>query len=130
MWSFFSRDPAKDFHYDIGEKIPGLENKSIWSLHHGKKKVILYIGVWVSPLNFRTFPFYIWRMQKIPSSVRLSLYPFKEFYFYFKGYPYSKANYSILYVESIILPWQGNAQVTPKACSTEWVLTSFRQNSL
>lgn len=41
MWSFFSRDPAKDFHYDIGEKIPGLENKSIWSLHHGKKKVIL-----------------------------------------------------------------------------------------
>lgn len=38
MWSFFSRDPAKDFHYDIGEKIPGLENKSIWSLHHGKKK--------------------------------------------------------------------------------------------
>ncbi|XP_022330201.2 N-terminal kinase-like protein isoform X2 [Crassostrea virginica] len=38
MWSFFSRDPAKDFHYDIGEKITGLENKTIWSLHHGKKK--------------------------------------------------------------------------------------------
>jgi SCY1-like protein 1 len=40
MWSFFSRDPAKDFHYDIGEKITGLENKSIWTLHHGKKKVL------------------------------------------------------------------------------------------
>ncbi|XP_048733634.2 N-terminal kinase-like protein isoform X2 [Ostrea edulis] len=38
MWSFFSRDPAKDFHYDIGEKITGLENKSIWTLHYGKKK--------------------------------------------------------------------------------------------
>ncbi|XP_061172561.1 N-terminal kinase-like protein isoform X1 [Saccostrea echinata] len=38
MWSFFSRDPAKDFHYDIGEKITGLENKSIWAIHHGKKK--------------------------------------------------------------------------------------------
>ncbi|KAK3092649.1 hypothetical protein FSP39_005381 [Pinctada imbricata] len=38
MWSFFSRDPAKDFHYEIGEKIPGLEDRSIWTLHHGKKK--------------------------------------------------------------------------------------------
>ncbi|KAH9519561.1 N-terminal kinase-like protein [Bulinus truncatus] len=38
MWSFFSRDPAKDFHYEIGEKVPGLEDKSIWSLHKGKKK--------------------------------------------------------------------------------------------
>ncbi|KAJ8308508.1 hypothetical protein KUTeg_013382 [Tegillarca granosa] len=38
MWSFFSRDPAKDFHYDIGEKVTGLEEKSIWSLFKGKKK--------------------------------------------------------------------------------------------
>ncbi|GFR57907.1 N-terminal kinase-like protein [Elysia marginata] len=38
MWSFFSRDPAKDFHYDIGEKVTGLEDKSIWTLHRGKKK--------------------------------------------------------------------------------------------
>ncbi|XP_059154679.1 N-terminal kinase-like protein [Physella acuta] len=38
MWSFFSRDPAKDFHYDIGEKVLGLEDKSIWTLHRGKKK--------------------------------------------------------------------------------------------
>ncbi|CAL1534610.1 unnamed protein product [Lymnaea stagnalis] len=38
MWSFFSRDPAKDFHYEIGEKVPGLEDKSIWTLHRGKKK--------------------------------------------------------------------------------------------
>lgn len=43
MWSFFSRDPAKDFHYDIGEPVPGLEDRSIWTLHHGKKKVIFGI---------------------------------------------------------------------------------------
>ncbi|XP_060081626.1 N-terminal kinase-like protein isoform X2 [Ylistrum balloti] len=38
MWSFFSRDPTKDFHYEILEVVPGLEDKSIWTLHHGKKK--------------------------------------------------------------------------------------------
>ncbi|ESO87716.1 hypothetical protein LOTGIDRAFT_219908 [Lottia gigantea] len=38
MWSFFSRDPTKDFNYDIGEPVPGLEGKSIWTLHNGKKR--------------------------------------------------------------------------------------------
>ncbi|RUS84598.1 hypothetical protein EGW08_007625 [Elysia chlorotica] len=38
MWSLFSRDPAKDFQYEIGEKFTGLEEKSIWTLHRGKKK--------------------------------------------------------------------------------------------
>ncbi|XP_060575730.1 N-terminal kinase-like protein [Ruditapes philippinarum] len=38
MWSIFSRDPAKDFAYVIGEKVAGLEDKSVWSLHQGKKK--------------------------------------------------------------------------------------------
>ncbi|XP_072166845.1 N-terminal kinase-like protein [Diadema setosum] len=38
MWSFFSRDPARDFPFEIGEKIEGLEDKTIWSLHQGKKK--------------------------------------------------------------------------------------------
>lgn len=41
MWSFFSRDPAKDFNFEIGELVPNLEDKSIWSLHKGKKKVEL-----------------------------------------------------------------------------------------
>lgn len=41
MWSIFSRDPAKDFAYVIGEKVTGLEEKSVWSLHQGKKKVNL-----------------------------------------------------------------------------------------
>ena len=27
------------FPYEIGEKIPGLDGRSIWSLHRGKKKV-------------------------------------------------------------------------------------------
>lgn len=39
MWSFFARDPAKDFGYEVGEIVPGLEAKSIWQLHKGKKKV-------------------------------------------------------------------------------------------
>ncbi|KAK7104395.1 N-terminal kinase-like protein [Littorina saxatilis] len=38
MWGLFSRDPTKDFNYDIGEKIAGLEDKSLWTLHSGKKK--------------------------------------------------------------------------------------------
>lgn len=40
MWSFFARDPTKDFPYEIGEPVPGLENKSIWTLHKAKRKVI------------------------------------------------------------------------------------------
>ncbi|PSN48910.1 hypothetical protein C0J52_03481 [Blattella germanica] len=38
MWSFFSRDPSKDFPYEIGEAVPGLEDKSVWSLHKAKRK--------------------------------------------------------------------------------------------
>ncbi|XP_033110396.1 N-terminal kinase-like protein isoform X2 [Anneissia japonica] len=38
MWSFFSRDPTKDFGFEIGECIDSLENKSIWSLFSGKRK--------------------------------------------------------------------------------------------
>ena len=41
MWSFFSRDPLKDLPFELGERIttPGLEDKSLWSLHDGKRKV-------------------------------------------------------------------------------------------
>jgi len=39
MWSFFSRDPSKDFPFDIGEFVGGLEDRSIWRLHKAKKKV-------------------------------------------------------------------------------------------
>ncbi|KAK7504801.1 hypothetical protein BaRGS_00003829 [Batillaria attramentaria] len=38
MWGLFSRDPTKDFNYEVGEKVPGLEDKSLWTLHYGKKK--------------------------------------------------------------------------------------------
>lgn len=38
MWSFFSRDSTKDFPYEIGDIISGIETKSIWSLHKGKRK--------------------------------------------------------------------------------------------
>ncbi|XP_030620623.1 N-terminal kinase-like protein [Chanos chanos] len=36
MWSFFSRDPVKDFNYEI---IPDTQEQSgIWTLHRGKRK--------------------------------------------------------------------------------------------
>uniref|UniRef100_A0A8C7TQI8 N-terminal kinase-like protein n=1 Tax=Oncorhynchus mykiss TaxID=8022 RepID=A0A8C7TQI8_ONCMY len=36
MWSFFARDPVKDFNYDI---LPDTQDKSgIWTLHRGKRK--------------------------------------------------------------------------------------------
>lgn len=38
MWSFFSRDPSKDFSFEIGELVAGLQEKSVWTLHKGKKK--------------------------------------------------------------------------------------------
>uniref|UniRef100_H2ZAN3 N-terminal kinase-like protein n=1 Tax=Ciona savignyi TaxID=51511 RepID=H2ZAN3_CIOSA len=39
MWSFFSRDPAKGFPYEVGEKVEGIGgDDSIWTLHHGKQK--------------------------------------------------------------------------------------------
>nr|XP_033328138.1 N-terminal kinase-like protein [Megalopta genalis] len=38
MWSFFSRDPTKDFPYEIGEQVPGLDDKNIWTLYRAKKK--------------------------------------------------------------------------------------------
>ncbi|KAF5292820.1 hypothetical protein FQA39_LY13865 [Lamprigera yunnana] len=40
MWSFFSRDPCRDFNYEIGEVVPGFQEKSVWTLHKGKKKGI------------------------------------------------------------------------------------------
>lgn len=39
MWGLFSRDPLKDFAYEVGERVSGFDGKSIWSLHSGKKKV-------------------------------------------------------------------------------------------
>lgn len=38
MWSFFSRDPSKDFNFEVGEIVSRLEDKSIWNLHKGKRK--------------------------------------------------------------------------------------------
>ena len=39
MWNIFSRDRTAEFNYDIGEKILGLEDKSLWIMSNGKKKV-------------------------------------------------------------------------------------------
>ncbi|XP_038207052.1 N-terminal kinase-like protein [Zerene cesonia] len=38
MWSFFSRDPTKDFPYEVGDPVSGLDDKSVWTLHKGKKR--------------------------------------------------------------------------------------------
>jgi len=41
MWSFFARDPSKDFPYEIGELIANDfdRSRSLWNIHKGKKKV-------------------------------------------------------------------------------------------
>lgn len=64
MWGLFSRDPTKDFNYELGVKIPGLEDKSLWTLHSGKKKVLqpiiinfvdgFQVSVPVKPSNCQT----------------------------------------------------------------------------
>ncbi|CAG0883278.1 unnamed protein product [Darwinula stevensoni] len=38
MWSFFSRDPLKDFPYELIDEEVNLEGQSLWRLHRGKKK--------------------------------------------------------------------------------------------
>ncbi|KAF6039656.1 SCYL1 [Bugula neritina] len=38
MWSIFSRDPASSFNYEILDLCSGLEQKSVWKLHKGRKK--------------------------------------------------------------------------------------------
>lgn len=38
MWSFFSRDPSKEFSFDITDKTSGANNDNLWTLHKGKKK--------------------------------------------------------------------------------------------
>ncbi|CAB3248961.1 unnamed protein product [Arctia plantaginis] len=38
MWSFFSRDPTKDFPYEVGDPVPDLEDRSVWTVHKGKKR--------------------------------------------------------------------------------------------
>ncbi|KAI2800659.1 hypothetical protein RDWZM_009027 [Blomia tropicalis] len=38
MWSIFSRDPSKDFAYEIGDPIHVNEQTSFWIQHKGKKK--------------------------------------------------------------------------------------------
>ena len=48
MWSFFSKDPVKEFAYEIGEKVDGLEEKSFWSQHSGKHKVGIFYKLLIS----------------------------------------------------------------------------------
>ena len=40
MWGFLSKDPAKDFPYEVGDAVGqvALENKSVWRLHAGKHR--------------------------------------------------------------------------------------------
>ncbi|KAG8182070.1 hypothetical protein JTE90_008606 [Oedothorax gibbosus] len=39
MWSFFSRDAAKDFGYELLNQVEISQEFSIWKIHNGKKKV-------------------------------------------------------------------------------------------
>lgn len=38
MWSFFSRDPSKEFSFDILDKASGPSGDNLWTLHKAKKK--------------------------------------------------------------------------------------------
>lgn len=42
MWSFFARDPVKDFAYEILQDTQ--EKSGIWTLHRGKRKVKGFIS--------------------------------------------------------------------------------------
>ena len=39
MWSIFSRDPSKDFGYELGEIVTNFDGQSVWTLVKGSKKV-------------------------------------------------------------------------------------------
>ena len=43
MWSLFTRDPTKDFPYEIGEELFDFGEKSVWNLHSGKRKVSCFV---------------------------------------------------------------------------------------
>ena len=40
MWGLFSKDPSKDFPYELGERLGHihLANKTVWTLHAGKHR--------------------------------------------------------------------------------------------
>ena len=40
MWGLFSKDPSKDFPYELGERLGHihLANKTVWTLHTGKHR--------------------------------------------------------------------------------------------
>ena len=42
LWSLIGKigtGAAQNFPYEIGDKVGSLEDKSVWTLHEGKKKV-------------------------------------------------------------------------------------------
>ena len=44
LWSLIGKigtGAAQNFPYEIGDKVGNLEDKSVWTLHEGKKKVSL-----------------------------------------------------------------------------------------
>ena len=46
LWSLIGKigtGAAQNFPYEIGDKVGSLEDKSVWTLHEGKKKVSCYI---------------------------------------------------------------------------------------
>lgn len=51
LWSLIGKigtGAAQNFPYEIGDKVGNLEDKSVWTLHEGKKKVSyssLYLSV-------------------------------------------------------------------------------------
>ncbi|CAD5118705.1 DgyrCDS7387 [Dimorphilus gyrociliatus] len=50
MWSLFTRDPLKEFAYEVEQELPGIENRSDWQFCLGKHKTT------GSPVTILKFP--------------------------------------------------------------------------
>ena len=50
LWNLIGKvgqGSTQAFPYEIGEKFPTLDGKSIWTLHKGKKKVMAIINIYI-----------------------------------------------------------------------------------
>lgn len=72
MWSLFSRDPSKDFAFEVNDAAQHLEG-TFWTLHKGKKKVsvLLWICVYFRILYSLSF------VQATGETVSVFRYEFK-----------------------------------------------------
>lgn len=79
--SFWSKDPSKDFPFDVTDTVQGLsEGKSIWTLHRGKRRVInvvsscvtlIHLSLWRAFNQTNGEPVSVFRFDSSPGKERL-----------------------------------------------------------